>query len=165
MAAETYTLDPMHTAVCFKIPHLGLSWSYGRFNEMSGKFTVDGNGGFMLNIKPESIDTGNAKRDEHLRSPDFLNVKQFPALSFTSTQVKPIDGGFEVAGDLTMHGETHPVSMVLKGDARRQFPAGVKRTGYSTEVTLHRKDFGMDKMLEAVGDEVRIMISFEGVQQ
>jgi polyisoprenoid-binding protein YceI len=164
--AEEYAIDAMHTAVTFKISHLGLSWVHGRFNDVSGGFVLDGdNASFVVNIKPESVDTGNAKRDEHLRSPDFFNVKQFPALTFKSTAVKAVKDGYEVTGDLTLHGATRPVTFTLLGGRKAEFPKNVQRTGYSTELTIKRSEFGMDKMLEAIGDEVRIAISFEGVKK
>ena len=168
-AADDYTVDGMHTAVTFKVSHLGLSWTYGRFNDVTGSFSIDPNdaskASFNLNIKAESVDTGNAKRDEHLRSPDFFNVKQFPALSFKSTAVKPIKDGYEVTGDLTLHGVTKPVSFALVGGRKVEFPKGVQRTGYSTELSLKRADFGMDKMTEAIGNDVFIAISFEGTKK
>jgi polyisoprenoid-binding protein YceI len=167
--ADNYDIDPMHTSVTFKISHLGLSWVHGRFNEVSGSFTIDpadaAKSSFALNIKPESIDTGIPKRDEHLKSGDFLNVKQNPQLNFKSTAVKAIQDGYEVTGDLTLHGVTKSVTFPLLGGRKAEFPKGVQRTGYSTELIVKRKDFGMDKMLEAIGDEVRIAISFEGVKK
>jgi polyisoprenoid-binding protein YceI len=165
--ADNYQIDPLHSAVTFKISHLGLSWVHGRFNEFSGSFTIDADAAktsFTLNIKPESVDTGNAKRDEHLRSPDFFNVKQFPALGFKSTAVKAVKDGYEVTGDLTLHGVTKSITFTLLGGRKAEFPRGVQRTGYSTELAIKRSDFGMDKMLEAIGDEVRIAISFEGIK-
>jgi polyisoprenoid-binding protein YceI len=168
-AADTYTVDAMHTGVNFKISHLGLSWTYGRFNDVSGTFTIDpanpGNSSFALTIKADSIDTANAKRDEHLKSPDFLNVKQFPVLTFKSTSVKAAEGGLEVTGDFTLHGVTKTLTFSLKGGRTAEFPKGVGRTGYSTELALKRSDFGMDKLKEAIGDEVYISISFEGVKK
>jgi polyisoprenoid-binding protein YceI len=167
-AAEEYSVDPMHTAVTFRISHLGLSWVYGRFNDVNGGFSIDKDGpnnAFALKINTESIDTGNKKRDEHLRSPDFLNVKQYPVISFQSTSIKPIEDGYEVTGDLTFHGATKSISFPLKGGRTAEFPKGVQRIGYSTELTLKRSDFGMDKMLEAIGDAVHIAISFEGTRK
>jgi polyisoprenoid-binding protein YceI len=166
--AEEYSLDGMHSAVTFRISHLGLSWVHGRFNDVTGGFNIDpegSNSAFALKIGTESIDTGNKKRDDHLRSPDFFNVKQFPAISFQSTSVKPIEGGYEVTGDLTLHGVTKPITFTLKGGIKAEFPKGVQRTGYSTELTLKRSDFGMDKMLQAIGDPVHIAVSFEGVKK
>jgi polyisoprenoid-binding protein YceI len=166
--ADDYQIDSMHTAVTFKISHMGLSWVHGRFNEVSGNFTIDADpakSSFTLNIKPESIDTGVGKRDDHLKSPDFLDVKQFPQFSFKTTAVKPIENGYEVTGDLTFHGKTKSITFPLLGGRTAEFPKGVRRTGYSTELTLKRSEFGMDKMREMIGDEVRIAISFEGTKR
>jgi polyisoprenoid-binding protein YceI len=168
-AADDYVLDEMHTAATFKISHINLSWTYGRFDAVAGAFTIDADdaakSSFELSIKTESIDTNNAKRDEHLRSPDFFNVKQFPTMAFKSTAVKAVDGGYEVTGDLTLHGVTKPVTFTLKGGKTAEFPKGVKRTGYSTDLKIKRSDFGMDKLLEAVGDDVYIAVSFEGTKK
>src|SRR5258708_35450568 len=127
----------MHTAATFKIAHVGLSWTYGRFNEVTGAFTVDaadpGKTSFTLNIKTESVDTNNKKRDDHLRSPDFFNVKQFPAITFKSTKVALAkDKSYVVTGDLTMHGETKSISLNLKGGKEVEFPKGTKRVGFPT---------------------------------
>jgi polyisoprenoid-binding protein YceI len=167
-AADDYGIDPVHSSVYFKISHIGLCHVFGRFNEFSGSFTIDpddaSKSSFTLSIKPESVDTNNKKRDEHLRTPDFFDVKQFPTLEFKSTGVKAIDGGYDVTGDLTMHGTTKQITFSLKGGAKAEFPKGKYRTGYSTDLTLKRSDFGMDKMLQALGDEVKVAISFEGVK-
>jgi polyisoprenoid-binding protein YceI len=166
--ADNYQIDPMHTAVTFKVSHLGLSWVHGRFNKVSGNFSIDADAAktsFALNIEPDSIDTGIAKRDDHLKSPDFFDVKQFPQFTFKTTAVKSIRDGFEVTGDLTLHGKTKSISFPLLGGREAEFPKGVKRTGYSTELVIKRSEFGMDKMQEAIGDEVRIAISFEGTKR
>ncbi len=164
--ADDYALDPAHTAVTFKVSHLGLSWTYGRFKGVAGSFTIDpAKTAFNLAIKVGSLDTDNAKRDEHLKSPDFFNEKQFPEIAFKSTGVKPIKDGYEVTGDLSMHGVTKSVTFNLVGGRTAEFPAGVQRTGYSTELAVKRSDFGMDKLKEAISDEVYISISFEGVKK
>jgi polyisoprenoid-binding protein YceI len=166
--ADDYTLDIAHSTVSFKISHLGLSWVYGRFDDFSGSFTIDPDASkcsFSMNIKAESIDTNNSKRDEHLRSPDFFNVKQFPTITFKSTAVKAIKDGYEVTGDLTMHGTTKSVTFALVGGRTAEFPKGVQRTGFSTELVVKRSEFGIDKFDKAVGDEVYLAISFEGTKK
>jgi polyisoprenoid-binding protein YceI len=166
--ADDYALDAMHSGVTFKISHLGLSWVYGRFNDFSGAFTIDPDPAkcsFALTVKTESVDTNNAKRDEHLRSPDFFNAKQFPVIAFKSTAVKAIANGFEVTGDLTLHGETKAVKFALVGGRKAEFPKGVQRTGFSMEVVLKRSEFGMTKFAEALGDDVHVAISFEGTKK
>jgi len=168
--ADDYVIDTAHSGVTFQISHLNLSYVHGRFDSFSGSFTLDSGdpakSSFKMNIKTESVDTNNAQRDNHLRSPDFFNAKQFPAIAFTSTSVKPIDGGYEVTGDLTMHGETKPVTFSLKGGRTAEFPRGVPRTGFSTELMLKRSNFGVGKPMAAVlGDDVQISISFEGTKK
>ncbi len=167
--ADDYTLDPAHSGVTFKISHIGLSNVFGRFDDVSGSFTVDEDAAkcaFSLTIKADTVDTNQAKRDEHLRGPDFFNAKQFPAIAFKSTSVKAIkEGGYEVTGDLTMHGVTKAVTFKMTGGKKAEFPPKVQRTGFSTDLTIKRSDFGMDKMTEAIGDDVAISISFEGTKK
>ena len=168
--ADDYVIDAAHSGISFQISHLGLSYVQGRFDEFSGNFKLDSSdpakSSFTLSIKAESIDTNNAGRDKHLKSPDFFNVKQFPAISFTSTAVKPIEGGYEVTGELTMHGETKPVTFSLKGGKTAQFPPGVKRTGFSTtNLVVKRSEFGVGKPGPMLGEDVEVAISFEGTSK
>lgn len=166
--AETYNVDPMHSCVTFKIEHSGISWIHGRFNDVAGKFAVDAENpaasSFALTMKAESVDTANPKRDEHLASPDFFNAKQFPVLSFQSKSVKKTDDGLEVTGELTLHGETKPVSFLLRGGKTAEFPPGTQRRGYTTHFKLKRSDFGITSGLDFLSDEVFIDISFQGVK-
>jgi polyisoprenoid-binding protein YceI len=166
--ADDYAMDGMHSSVSFKISHLGLSWVHGRFDDFSGAFTIDPDPdkcSFALTIQAESIDTNNKKRDEHLRSPDFFNARQFSTIAFKSTAVKAIKDGYEVTGDLTLHGEPKPVRFVLVGGRTAEFPKGVQRTGFSTELIIKRSEFGMTKFTEALGDDVHVAISFEGMKK
>jgi polyisoprenoid-binding protein YceI len=166
---EAYTVDPSHAGISFKISHLGLSWVQGRFNELSGQFTLDrqnpANCSFELEAKTDSVDTNNRKRDEHLRSPDFFNSKQFPGVSFKSTSIRPAQDGYEVTGDLTLHGVTRPVTVHLSGGKTAEFPKGVHRTGFSGELSIKRSDFGIDKYVGAVADAVHLEMSFEGTKK
>jgi polyisoprenoid-binding protein YceI len=120
-----------------------------------------------MTIKVDSVDTNNKQRDTHLRGPDFFNAKQFASITFKSTSVKATDGGYEVKGDLTMHGVTKPVTLSLKGGKTAEFPRGVKRTGYSGEVTIKRSEFEVGKpdFAAALGDEVHVSIDFEGMRK
>jgi polyisoprenoid-binding protein YceI len=169
-AADTYTVDPVHSSVSFKIAHVGISYIHGRFDDVGGQFVIDkddpGKSSFALSIKVETVDTNNPKRDEHLRSGDFFNVKQFPTMTFQSTSVKAVPGGYDVTGDLTLHGVTKPVTFTLKGgDKTVEFPKGMQRIGFTTTLVIKRSDFDMKAMLDALGDEVPIDIGVEGVKQ
>jgi polyisoprenoid-binding protein YceI len=168
-AADTYTVDPVHSSISFMISHVGISNIHGRFNDFSGTITIDtadpAKSSFELSIPIESIDTNNVKRDEHLCAPDYFNAKQFPTLSFKSTKVKAVNGGFEVAGDLTLHGVTRPVSFTLQGgDKVVEFPKGKKRIGLVSTFSIKRSNFGMTVEPKALGDEVPITVGIEAAK-
>jgi polyisoprenoid-binding protein YceI len=167
---DDYTIDPVHSGVAFQVLHMELTWIPGRFNEFGGQFTLDSSdpskSSFMMTIKPESVDTNNTKRDGHLRSPDFFNTKQFPTMTFTSTSVKPVQGGYDVTGDLTFHGVTKPVSFTLKGGKTVEFK-GMQKTGFSTSFKIKRSDFGVGTKFDAkmLGDEIWVEVGFEGAKK
>jgi polyisoprenoid-binding protein YceI len=169
-AADTYTVDPVHSSVSFQVQHAGISYVHGRFNEMSGEFTIDkddpSKSSIAFTVKTDSVDTNNKQRDGHLKSPDFFNVKQFPAINFKSKSIKKGDkDSYEVTGDLTMHGETKEIKFKLSGGKETEFPPKVKRTGYWADLALKRSEFGMGKMLEAIGDTVYISVGVEGTKK
>lgn len=168
-AADQYKFDPGHTAVVFKISHLGMSETYGRFNDVTGSFTLasaeDDGSGFEVAIKTASVDTGNKKRDDHLRSPDFFNANQFPVITYKTTKVQTHDGRLNLTGDLTLHGVTKEVAISLKKHGEGKDPWGNYRAGFSAKFTIKRSDFGMAGMPDAIGDEVTLMVSFEGIRE
>jgi polyisoprenoid-binding protein YceI len=177
-AADNYALDTAHTSVIFGLSHMGFSYTYGRFNKVDGKYTLDeanpAASTFELTIDASSIDTNDAKRDGHLKSADFLNAGEFPLITFKSTGVKVQDSSagpagtdagqmmYEVTGDLTMHGVTRPVTLPLKLLKVGEGMDGKKRSGFLCETRLMRSEFGMTNMIPGVGDDVAITISFEG---
>lgn len=168
-AADEYDYDPVHSSVSFKARHLDISWIHGRFNEVEGKFSLDrqnpAKSTFAISIKADSVDTANKARDEHLRQPDYFDTKQFPTIDFKSTSVKPIDGGYEVTGDFSMHGTAKKVTIVLKGGKEIEWK-GTKRVGFSTELSLKRSDYGFDKSaIGPIGDEALILIDCEGARK
>lgn len=167
--ADEYAYDAVHSSISFKARHLDISWIHGRFNEAEGKFTIDreapARSKFELTIKADSVDTANKQRDEHLRQPDYFDTKQFPTITFKSTSVKPVEGGYEVKGDFTMHGKTRPVTLVMKGGQEHDFK-GTKRVAFSTELSLKRSDYGFDPAaIGPIGDEALIFIDCEGVRK
>jgi len=168
-AADTYTLDLAHTAALFKADHLGFSWTYGRFNDVSGSITWDAakptNSKVDVKIKTETIDTGNAKRDEHLRSGDFFSVKEFPTMSFTSKSFEAKgDNLYHVTGDFELRGVKKPITIPVTLMKVGKDPWGKDRIGFDTEFTIKRSDFGMNYMPDGIADEVTIIFATEGVK-
>ena len=171
--AETYVIDDAHTSIIFGVSHMGYSYTYGRFNKMSGGYTLDREdptaSRFQLAISAASIDTNHGKRDDHLKGPDFFNVKQFPNITFQSTAivVEQAKKGplYNVTGDLTVHGVTQRVTLPLQKLGEGNGPAGKFRTGFHCEISLKRSEFGMTNMIPMIGDEVAITVSFEGILQ
>jgi polyisoprenoid-binding protein YceI len=175
-AAETYTVDPTHMSIVFSVGHAGMSYTYGIFREAAGTYVLDdanpANCRFQLVIQTASIDTNNAKRDEHLRSNSFFNVQQFPTISFESTGCtmnNTPDRGVEylVTGNLTMHGVTRQIRVPLRLLGKGAGPYGDQRSGFLAQLELKRSDYDMTQFLERnmVGDAVSITISLEGVMQ
>ena len=86
--ADAFTVDAVHSAVIYRIKHLNTSWHYGRFNDISGTFNIADGGTIDITVKTESIDSGNGKRDAHLKSPDFFSAKEFAEITFKSSSIK-----------------------------------------------------------------------------
>jgi polyisoprenoid-binding protein YceI len=169
-AAEPYKVDPVHSTVVFRIKHFGVGYIHGRFNEVAGDFTWDdaNPAGIALDmhLKPETVDTNNPKRDQHLKGPDFFNVREYPDITFKSTQVRQLDANnYEVTGNLTLHGVTRPLTVKLEHVGAAKDPFGMYRNGFETTFAIRRSDFGIKAMPEGVGDEVRVTVAIEGLRQ
>lgn len=169
-AADTYAVDPVHTAALFKVKHVGVSYTYGRFNDISGTVTFDAANPAAskvdITIQAGSVDTHNEKRDAHLANPDFFDAKQFPVLKFVSTTFKKVDDStFDVTGDFTLHGVTKPITIKVVKIGEGKDPWGGYRIGFESTFTIKRSDFGMTKMLEAVGDEVTVTFATEAIKK
>ena len=170
-AVENYKVDPAHTSIVFKISHLGFSHVYGMFTEAEGKFSLDsaspGKSMLEVSVPVSSVFTHEKKRDEHLSSPDFFNVKQFPTIIFKSKTMKKVDAShWQVTGDLTLHGVTKPVSFELTQGGTGKDPMGNTRTGGDAMLKIKRSDYGMTFMNDPtkVGDDVEIWLSVEGTK-
>lgn len=168
-AADVYTYDGVHSSVSFKARHLGLSWIHGRFNAVDGIFTIDREhpekSTFTLTIEVNSVDTANQKRDEHLLQADYFDSAKYPQIQFKSTKVKPVESGFEVTGDFTMHGVTKPVTFTMVGGKEIEVK-GTKRVGFAVETVIKRSDFGFDpSAIGPIGDEAVILIDCEGMRK
>jgi polyisoprenoid-binding protein YceI len=169
--AGAYQIDPVHSGTVFSITHFGVSNFWGRFNEISGTYTFDpakpDAATFDVTIRVESVDTNNKRRDDHLRSPDFFNAVEYPTISFKSTKAEKATGNsMVVTGDLTMHGQTRPISATVKFIDAKSTPQGFK-SGLEARFAVKRTDFGMDTYVAngGLGDEVNVVVALEGVKR
>lgn len=172
-AATAFEVDTVHSAVVFKIQHAGVSNFYGTFAKTTGTVNWDSAkpeaSTITIAIDAESISSGNAKRDQHLRNPDFFNAKEFPQITFKSTGMKKTgEKTFELAGELTLLGKTKPVTATLvwtgEKDAGPQFGY---RLGFDATFTIKRSDFGMTYGVAqgSLSDEVTIMAGLAAVRK
>jgi len=169
-AAETYVLDPDHTYILFRVKHLGVGYSYGQFSGATGSFRLEDTPGAKSLIEIEAqaklINTGVQIRDNHIRSQDFLNVENYPIISFRSTSVEKVEQDlYRISGDLMLLGKTRPITVKARQTGAGKDPWGKYRKGFETSFTIKRSDFGMDFMLGGVSDEVDLTVSVEGILQ
>ena len=175
MSTSKWDFDLGHSSVNFHVRHLMVSKVHGRFTKWSGNLELDEQdltrSSLDVTIDAASIDTQEPKRDEHLRSADFLDVAVFPSITFKSTQItRDGDDSYRVAGDLTIHGVTKAVTLEVEGGARVTDPWGGTRTGFSARTSISRKEFGLtwNVALEAggflVGDKLDITLEIQAVK-
>jgi polyisoprenoid-binding protein YceI len=164
-ASGTYSIDAGHSSVLFRIKHMQTAWVFGRFNSYSGKVVFDEKApeksSVEVRLEMDSVDTGNKKRDDHIRSGDFFDAEQFPTAHFNSKTVKKgADGKYAVTGDLELHGVTKPVTIDLELSGTTSGQRGTLAGFYGT-FSFKRSDFGMSGMLEGLSDEVHVIVSLE----
>jgi polyisoprenoid-binding protein YceI len=167
-AADKYALDPMHTFVVFKVTHLGYIHVVGWFTAVAGELTFDPadvtKSTLNVTINTASIDTHFPQRNKDLMSPDFLNVAEFPEMTFKSTSIeKTGDKTGKVTGELTLLGVTKPVTMDVTFNkiAPNPFNNNTPTAGFEAHTAIKRSDFGMKADIPNVGDEVDISIDAE----
>jgi polyisoprenoid-binding protein YceI len=175
-AVTTWTIDPAHSVVELAVKHMMFSTVKGRFSNVAGTITFDeanpANSGVTAQIEAGSISTGESNRDAHLRSAEFLDVENFPSISFESTGVISSRGNaFVIVGNLTLHGVTQEVSLEAEFSGKGTDPWGGQRAGFTATTTISRKDFGLtwNQGLEAggvlVSDQVKISLEIQATQQ
>jgi polyisoprenoid-binding protein YceI len=170
-AAEAYTIDPSHSSIGFAVKHFGISNVRGQFNEYSGEVMIDAEeltrSSVRIEIAAESIDTSHEERDGHLRSADFFDAENHPALIFESTKIENTgEGEFLITGNLTIRGMTHEIQIPVAfgGPITAR---GSLRIGIEGEVTIDRQDYGvsfsrvMDTGGLVVGNDVKISFALE----
>jgi polyisoprenoid-binding protein YceI len=164
MSTTTWAIDPAHSEIGFKVKHM-------MFTNVSGKFTdfnaniVSANDDFTdadisFEATIDSVNTGNADRDGHLKSADFFDAAQFPTISFKASAFKKAEGGdYLLEGDLSLHGETKPVKLAVEYGGLMNDPWGNQKAGFSINGKINRKDWGL--AYNAVLDNGGILLSEE----
>jgi len=173
-AADTFTLDPAHSNVGFKIRHL-VSYVTGRFTDFKATIELDTadptKSSVTFGIAAASIDTAEPKRDAHLKSPDFFDTAKFPEMTFASTKIAKGSGStYQVTGNFTLRGVTKEITIPVEFMGTVKDPRGSDRAGFSTSFTLDRKDYGIvwNRALDAggalLGNDVTVSINLEAVK-
>jgi polyisoprenoid-binding protein YceI len=163
---ELYVIDPSHTYPHFEVTHMNLSTHHGRFNKTNGWIVLNRparRGSMQLVIDAESIDTGDPALETRLRGEDFFDTKNFPQIVFRSNKFR-FDGDKPVGidGELTIRGETRPVSLTIASFRCGQLPL-IRREacGARAETSIRRADFGMSIYPSMIGTDVRLVIQVE----
>ncbi len=169
--AKNYEIDGVHSGVVFRIMHAGAAPFHGMFPTLSGTMSVDAQNpqatSIDVTIDTSKISTGNNSRDDHLRSADFFNARQFPTSTFKATGAKAAgDGAMTVDGELTLLGKSLPVTATITPTGEGEF-RGSKRAGFEATLSFKRSDFGMTTYVQegVLGDEVRLTVFIEGIEQ
>jgi polyisoprenoid-binding protein YceI len=168
-AADSYTVDPNHTFPHFSINHLGFSTLQGRFDKTSGTIMLDRaakTGSVDISIETASISTGYVKRDEHLKSPDFFNAVEFPAITFKSAAMHyKGDTPASMDGNLTISGVTKPVTLTIDAFNCGTNPMNKKEEcGAAASAQIKRSDFGVKYGLPNIGDDVKLAFEIEAIK-
>ena len=175
--AETarWEIDPDHSLIEFRVAHMVVSKTSGRFTDYKGFIDMDADAktihAIEATINAASVNTNHDKRDTHLRNPDFLDVKQYPTMTYKMNSAKKQGDVYTIVGDVTLRGVTKEVTLVSTFNGITKDPWGNTRAGFSAEGKLNRKDFGMvwDKTLDngglVVGNEVHIRLEIECIKQ
>jgi polyisoprenoid-binding protein YceI len=171
----TYTIDPGHAGVSFTGRHLMVSKVRGKFSLTGGTVVIADDlsqSHVEATIPAASVQSGDVKRDEHLRSADFFDVEQYPTIEFRSTKLHDHgDGTFDLDGDLTVRGVTRPVTLVGEFLGAQTSPWNTTVVGFSAETEVNRKDWGLEwnMALETggflVGDKIKLEIDVEAIKQ
>lgn len=168
LAAEaTYGVDLGHSNILFKCKHLGVSYQWGRFDRFEGAFTLSedaAKSSVEITVDASSVNSNDEKRDQHLRSADFFDSKQFPEMAFKSTKVAAKgDGVFSITGDLTLHGVTRSIEFDVEKVGEAATRMG-DRAGFEGSFVIDRMDYGISAYGEMLGHDVHMHFAIEGVK-
>jgi polyisoprenoid-binding protein YceI len=174
LAADKYSIDPVHCHIGFSVRHLVINNIRGRFTDYEGSIIYDEQditrSSVEITIKAQSINTDVQPRDEHLRTSEFFDVAKFPDITFKSTRVEKRGSGFAAIGIFTMHGVAKEITIPFKINGKSNFQGGT-HLGVEGTVVIDRRDFGMswsatlDNGGLVVGNEVTIELNIEAVKK
>ncbi len=173
--SASYTVDASHSYVGFSVRHMVVTTVRGSFDEFMGSFDYDPENPAAFTasavIKTASIDTRNAKRDDHLRNEDFFDAPNHPEITFETTGAEVVGDKLHVSGNLTMRGVTKGITIPVTFSEQVTDPWGNVRIGFEGSTTINRQDWGISwsKSLDAgglvVSDEVTIELNIQGIQK
>ncbi|NUS16320.1 MAG: YceI family protein [Streptomyces sp.] len=143
-----YTIDTAHSTIGFTVRHAMVTNVKGKFLDFSGSLHLDGGdpsaSSASIDVKMDSIDTGSADRDGHLKSADFFKIEEFPTMTFRSTKAESLGGeDYRITGDLTILGTTRPVSIDLEFNGSAKDPFGNERVGFEGKAEILRSEWGL----------------------
>jgi polyisoprenoid-binding protein YceI len=175
--ASDWAIDKSHSEADFSVKHMGISTVHGSFRGVTGTIHFEAGNPTVWSVQAtidvNKVDTGVDERDKSLRGPDFFDVAKYPTMTFRSTSIKKAGSGYEVMGDLTLHGVTKPVTLAMEAPGIEQvgMDAMSVHRGFTATTKINRKDFGLKwngtlKSGDAViGDEVKIELNVEAIRQ
>jgi len=168
-AADTYQIDPDHTYPSVAVPHLGISTFRGKFTKTTGTMTLDRaakTGSVDVKVDAASVDMGHDKLNEHLRSPDFLDVAKYPTINYKGTLKFAGDKPKTVDGQLTLHGVTKPLTLTINSFTCMEHPIYKKEVcGADAEAEFNRSDFGVGKYGEGDLGKMKVQVQVEALKQ
>jgi polyisoprenoid-binding protein YceI len=170
-----WNVDPEHSTIEFRVSHMVISKTAGRFMDYTGFIDMDADAGTIKTIeatvKAASVNTNHEKRDAHLRNPDFFDIEKYPLITYRMKNYKKTADGYAAVGDLTLRGVTKEIALTGNLNGVTKDPWGNMRAGFNGEGKINRKDFGMvwNKTLDSgglvVGDEVYIKLDIECIKE
>ncbi|MCS6818199.1 MAG: YceI family protein [Blastocatellia bacterium] len=173
--ADEFVIDPVHSSIEFSVRHMMVTNVRGRFREFSGTIVYDEKditkSSVRVTIKTASIDTGNADRDNHLRSPDFFDAAKYPEITFVSTRIEKRGDDYVCIGTLTMRGVSREVAIPFRILGVVRDPRGNTRLGVEAGLTINRLDYGVSwsRALEGgglvVGNDVKIELNVQAIKR
>jgi polyisoprenoid-binding protein YceI len=171
LAADVYTIDPVHSTILFSVKHMMISHVPGHFGQFEGTISVDPNdladSSFSATIQVSSIDTHFQQRDDHLKSPDFFDAAKYPVITFASKSITAQKGEYILTGDLMIKGKTKEISFPVAINGPVKDMQGSSRIGICGQLTINRRDYGMsfnmplDNGGVMVGNDVKVDINIE----